>query len=332
MKVIQMSAPGGPEVLELADRPLPEPVAGEVRVRAQAIGVSSADMLIRKGIYNWMPPLPAIPGNEMAGVIDALGPAVAGLQVGEKVLVSSRELPWRGGCYAQAICVPAAAVFRLPDTIAAHDAVTLPNYQLAGAMLYESGLRKPDSLLIHGAAGGVATAVIQLAVADGIQAIGTVSSEGKRAFALAAGAPHIIRRDVENVAERVRALTANRGIDVVFAMAGPRFIGNLELLAPLGTLVSFSVLGGGMPGVDIFAALRHPAVLAKSLGVRVYSIHSLDDQPGTRRALLERAIVLMAQGRLRPPRPTLLPLAEAGRAHALLEAASTLGKLVLIPE
>lgn len=332
MQVIQLSAPGGPEVLRLAQRPWPEPAAGEVRVRAAAIGVSSADMLIRRGVYNWMPPLPAVPGNEMAGVVDALGQGVSSLRLGESVLVSSRELTWRGGCYAQAICVPEAAVFRLPETISAQDAVSLPNYQLAGAMLHESGVRRPDSILIHGAAGGVATAVIQLAVADGIQAMGTVSSEAKRAFALAAGAPHVIRRDTENVVEQVMALTANRGVDVVFAMAGPSFIKNLELLAPLGTLISFSVLGGGMPGVDIYAELRRSTVLAKSLGVRVYSIHALDEQPLIRRALMQRAIALMAEGRLRPPPPTLLPLAEAGRAHALMEAASTLGKLVLVPD
>ncbi|HKA40208.1 MAG TPA: alcohol dehydrogenase catalytic domain-containing protein, partial [Burkholderiales bacterium] len=89
MKIIQMRQPGGPEVLEVADKPLPEPAAGEVRVRAQAIGISSADMLVRKGTYNWMPPLPATPGNEMAGVVDALGSGAVGVRVGQRVLVSS---------------------------------------------------------------------------------------------------------------------------------------------------------------------------------------------------------------------------------------------------
>ena len=147
MKVIEMQRGGGPEVLEVVDKPLPEPAAGEVRVRAEAIGISSADMLVRKGIYNWMPPLPAIPGNEMAGAVDALGRDVANVRIGQRVLVSSRELPFRGGCYAQAICVPADAVFLLPDAVAANDAVTLPNYQLAGALLYESGVRKPRRVI-----------------------------------------------------------------------------------------------------------------------------------------------------------------------------------------
>ena len=329
MKVIELRSPGGPEVLELVEKPLPEPAPHEVRVRALAIGVNSADLLIRKGIYNWMPPLPATPGNELAGEVEAMGRDVTGLEIGQKVLVSSRELPNRGGCYAQAICVPASAVYVLPHAISPHDAVTLPNYQLAGAMLYDSGVRRPGSILIHGAAGGVATAVIQLATADGIQAIGTVSSEEKRAFALRHGAPHVILRGKESVLQEVKKLTGGRGVDTVYAAAGPTFILNLDLLAPLGTLVSFSIFGGLIPDADIFGELRKR--LGKSLGVRVYSIHTLDEQPEKRRAFMQRAIDMMAQGHLRPPPPTCLTLAEARRAHELMEAAATLGKLVLIP-
>jgi len=328
MNVIELATPGGPEVLRLAQRPLPEPAANEIRVRAQAIGVSSADMLVRRGVYKWMPPLPAIPGNEMAGVVDALGASVSGIALGDKVLVSSRELAFRGGCYAEAICVPAGAVFRLPEAITPHDAVTLPNYQLAGALLYESGVKRPETILIHGGAGGVATAVIQLCIADGIRPITTVSSDEKRAFALAAGAPHVIHRGKQNVLNEVMALTDGRGVDVVYAIVGAGFTKNLELLAPLGTLVSINSLGRE-PDAEFFTALR--ALLSRSLGVRLYSIHTLDGQRDTRRALMQRAVELMAADRLRPPRPTLLPLKDAARAHQMLEAATTLGKLVLVP-
>src|SRR5689334_20281695 len=187
MKVIEMQKGGGPEVLQLTEKPLPQPAANEVRVRAEAIGISSADMLVRKGVYNWMPPLPAIPGNEMAGVVDAIGSDVATVRIGQRVLVSSRELPFRGGCYADAICVPAEALFVLPDSIAAEDAVSLPNYQLAGALLYESGVRTPRSIVAYGASGGVGMALLQLALCDGMTAIGIVSSEEKRAFVQRSG-------------------------------------------------------------------------------------------------------------------------------------------------
>jgi len=347
MKVIQMQRTGGPEVLEVVEKPLPEPAAGEARVRAQAIGISSADMLVRKGVYNWMPPLPATPGNEMAGIVDALGPSpttptlratppraggdAIGVRVGQRVLVSSRELPFRGGCYAQAICVPADALFPLPEAIAPNDAVSLPNYQLAGALLYESGVRKPGSIVAYGASGGVGMTLLQLAKCDGIAGIGIVSSEEKRAFALKAGIEHVLIRGKDDLPKRIMALTDGRGVDVVYAMAGPsaQFIGNLDLLAPYGTVVSFATLGGPMPDADLFGELKKRQ--GKCLGVRAYSIHVLDHDRPLRRALMGRAIELMAAGRLRPPAPTVLPLADAARAHELMEAGRTMGKIVLVP-
>ena len=331
MKVIQMQKGGGPEVLEVAEKPLPEPSAGEVRVRAQAIGISSADMLVRKGIYNWMPPLPAIPGNEMAGIVDALGRHATGIRVGQPVLVSSRELPFRGGCYSQAICVPADSLFPLPEAIAPNDAVSLPNYQLAGALLYESGVREPRSIVAYGASGGVGMALLQLATCDGIAAVGIVSTGEKRAFVQRAGIEHVLIRGKDDLRERVMALTGGRGADVVYAMAGPSaaFIANLDLLAPLGTVISFATLGGLMPDADLFGELKKRQ--GKSLGVRCYSIHTLDYDRELRRALMERAIGLMATGRLRPPPPTVLPLAEAARAHEMMEAGRSLGKIVLAP-
>jgi NADPH2:quinone reductase len=330
MKAIRLQRPGGPEVLEQVDLPLPEPRPNEVRVRALAIGVGKPDVLIRQGTYKWMPPLPATPGNELAGVVDALGAEVRALRLGDKVLVSARELPQRGGCYAEAVCVPAEAVYPLPEAIDAADAVSLPNYQLAGALLYEAGAIRPRSILVHGAAGGVATALLQLAAADGLLAIGTASSAAKCAFARAAGAPHVIDRSREDVAERVMALTAGRGVDMVLDhVAGAGFTANLDLLAPRGTLMSYNALGG-LPQANLLGEMRR--LLGRSLGVRCYSIHTLDGEPDTRRALMQRAIELMAAGRLRPPPPTRLPLAEAARAHELLDAAAVLGKLVLIPE
>jgi NADPH2:quinone reductase len=120
-------------------------------------------------------------------------------------------------------------------------------------------------------------------------------------------------------------------VDVVYAMGGPAadFVRNLDLLAPLGTLLSFGFLGGMMPDADLYGELRKRA--GKSLGVRNYSIHALDHHRKLRRSLMERAIGLMAAGKLRPPPPTTLPLAEAKRAHEMMEAGRTLGKVVLVP-
>jgi NADPH2:quinone reductase len=331
MQAVQLQRTGGPEVLALVELPEPRPGPGQIRVRAEAIGVGKPDALIRQGSYKWMPPLPAVPGNEMAGVIDALGDGVvagSALRIGQRVLVSSRELPQRGGCYAQAICIPAAAAYVLPDSIRPEDAVTLPNYQLAGALLYESGCVRPRSILLHGGAGGVATAAQQLARTDGIQVISLVSSQAKRDFALAAGATDVLVRGEQDLKAAVLGLTDGRGVDMVLDhVAGPGFTANLELLAPLGTLLSYNALAG-LPG-DVFAELRRH--LGRSLGVRCYSIHTLDGDPPKRRALMERAIGLMAAGRLRPAPAVVWPLAQAREVHALLDAGETLGKMVLQP-
>jgi NADPH2:quinone reductase len=220
-------------------------------------------------------------------------------------------------------------VYVLPDALSPQDAVTLPNYQLAGAFLYDSGIRTPRSMLVHGAAGGVATALIQLCLADGILPIGSVSTEAKRAFARASGAPHVILRSAESVVDKVMSLTEGRGVDVVFERAGPGFTRNLDLLASRGTLVSINSLGEP-PDADLFQELRR--LLGKSLAVRCYSIHTLDREPATRRALMQRAIDLMTAGKLRPPPPTVMALGDAARAHALLEKGETLGKIVLLPD
>ncbi|MCD6076460.1 MAG: alcohol dehydrogenase [Ramlibacter sp.] len=276
-----------------------------------------------------MPPLPAVPGNEMAGVVSAVGAQVDGVRLGQHVLVSSRELPVRGGCYADAVAVPAEAVFALPSSVSFTDAVSLPNYQLAGALLYESGVPRPRSIAVYGASGGVGLAVSQLATAGGIHCIGIVSAAEKAAFVRAAGITEVLLR-TDDLPSRVMQLTQGRGVDVVYSHAGPDMIRNLDLLAPRGTLLSYSHLGGFMPEADFYGALRQR--LGRSLGVRVYSIHTLDDERETRRRLMNEAIDLMARGKLKPPAPTRWPLSRAADAHAAMESRQTLGKLVLIPD
>ena len=240
MKAIQLQAPGGPEVLALVDLPLPEPGPGMVRVKAHAIGAGGPDVLIRNGTYKWMPPMPAIPGNEMAGVIDALGAGVQTLAIGQRVLVSARELSQRGNCYAEYICVPDAAPFLLPDSISFDDAVNLGNFQLALGMLASNGNLPAQSILVPGAAGGVATALVQVALARGLRVIGTASTEAKRAFALANGASEVIDGNPETLTAQVMRLTDGRGVDLAFDhIGGKLFIACLRALAPFGMAVSY---------------------------------------------------------------------------------------------
>lgn len=329
MKAVQLQVTGGPEVLSLVDLPLPLPGPGEVRVRAHAIGAGGPDVLIRNGTYKWMPPLPAVPGNELAGVVDAVGPGASRLAVGDRVLVSARELPQRGGCYVQAICVAEAVPFLLPDSIPFDDAVSLGNFQLALALLASNGNLPAQSILVPGAAGGVATALAQVARSRGLRVIGTASTPEKRAFALENGVTDLVDGDVQALPQRVMDLTGGRGVDLAFDHVGASlFIACLRSLAPSGMAVSYNILAGP-PSSDVFDELRK--LLAKSLAIRTFSIHAVDADIAQRRGLMEQAIALMATGQVRAPRAMRMPLAQARQAHELLDSGGTLGKLVLIP-
>lgn len=330
MRAIVIREPGGIQALELAELPQPQPGPGQARVRAVAIGVGRPDVLMRTGRYKWMPPLPAIPGNEMAGIVDALGPDTRGLAVGDPVLLSSRELPQRGGCYAEYACVPADALYPLPASMDLDAAVSLPNFQLAQALLFGCGSAVPvGSVLLTAAAGGVASAMVQLARSHGMQVIATARGEAKRGFLRDIGADAVLDSTLPDLAQQVRALTAGRGVDMaVDPVGGALLVQCLQALAPLGMAVSYNVLGG-MPTSDVFALLRER--LGDSLALRVFSMHSFDADTPRRRALMALAIDDMACGRVRAPPATVLPLADAQRAHALLDAPGTVGKIVLHP-
>jgi NADPH2:quinone reductase len=331
VQAIQVQTPGGPDALQLVALPEPQAGAGTVRVRAQAIGVGRPDALIRNGTYKWMPPLPAIPGAELAGVVDQVGPGVTQWAVGDRVLVSARDLPQRGGCYVQAIVVPEAAPYRLPDAIAFTDAVSLPNLQLAQALLLglNGGRADARSVLITGASGGVATMLAQLARHHRMLTVGTARSADKRAYALAQGFDAVLDPAEPDLPQRVKALTEGAGVDLALdPIGGQTFIDCLHSLAPLGTAVSYNIVSGP-PAQDVFATLR--SLLGRSLAVRCFSLHTFDEDTQRRRALMQGAIDLMAEGHVKAPAPTLLALTEARQAHVLLDAGTFTGKIVLQP-
>lgn len=327
MRAIQVHTPGGPEALQVVTLPDPQPAAGQVRVRAQAIGVGRPDVLIRNGTYKWMPPLPAIPGAELAGVVDAVGEGVSRWREGDAVLVSARELPERGGCYAEAMVVPEDAPFVLPAGLTAEAAVSAPNLQLAQALFLAAGHADAKSVLITGAAGGLATMLAQLARHRGMAVFGTVRSEDKRLFALAHGFDEVFNSSEGDLPGRVRAASGGRGVDIAFDPIGAQSLTDcLHGLATLGTAVSYNVVAGP-PAQDVFATLR--ALLGRSLAVRCFSMHSFDADRALRRRLMDSALELMAAGHVRAPQATRMPLEQVRDAHRVLDAGGTAGKIVL---
>jgi NADPH2:quinone reductase len=268
-------------------------------------------------------------GNEMAGTIAAVGDGVDPARIGLRVLVSSRELPERGGCYAQYIAVPADAPFPLPDGISDTDAVSLGNVQLAQAMLLGTNGGLPvKSILVPGAAGGVATALVQLAAHHGMTVIGTASTPAKRAHALSHGVTTLVDGEPAGLPQRVLEATGGRGVDLAFVhVGGELLIACIRSLAPLGTAISYGITGGP-PACDVFLELR--ALLSKSLAVRTFSIHTFDQDSEQRRPLMENAIALMRSGAVKAPPTQVLSMHDVRRAHEMLDVGSVPGKLVLM--
>lgn len=331
MKSVVLHQTGGPEVLQILDGPSPEAGAGEVVVQAAAIGVGWPDVLIRTGTYKWMPPLPTSPGSDLSGRVSAVGKGVTTLTVGQKVLLTARELSQRGGCYTEALAVPATAPFALPDHIDLEAAACLPNYQVAWAMLRPvlHGMARPRSIYVAGAAGGVGSAAVQLARHAGLVVFGSVSSVQKADFARAQGADHVIDYKTEAVLPRILALTEGRGVDLVLDhVGGPGLVDCLKMLAPWGTLISFNAIAG-LPGLDIFGEMR--ALLSKSLTLRCFSMHTLDNDPPLRRQIMTEVIELLAAGAIRPAIGQRLKLTEAAEAHRRIERGDSLGKILLTP-
>lgn len=329
MRLIQFREPGPPAVLQCLDVPVPEPGPGEVLIRAHAIGVGMPDCLIRAGTYSHMPPLPATPGTELAGVIEKVGPGVTTRRVGERVYTTARERPHRGGHYAEYVATPAEATFLLPDTVAFEAAAALANYQVAYHIFNDAlHLRQGDTVLIFAAAGGMGNALIDLAKAAGLRVIGVVSSDDKACFVRDLGADHVIDRKTDKVGERVKEITRGRGVEAIIdPVAGPGFADNIDMLAPCGTLLIYGALGGKAP-LDL---LPTPRLRKNSPAVRQFTIHTWDHLVEARRAGMRALIDMLAAGKLHPRIYARLPLSEAARAHEMLESGIVIGKLILLP-
>jgi NADPH2:quinone reductase len=329
MKLIRFREPGPPSVLECVDVPIPELKAGEVLIRARAIGVGMPDVLIRAGTYSWMPPLPATPGTELSGIIEKVAPGVTSRRPGERVYTTARERLHRGGHYAQYVAAPAEATFPLPDHVDLDAAATLANYQVAYHIFNDAlRLRPGGSVLIHAAAGGMGNALIDLAKSAKLTIIGVVSGDEKARFARELGADHVINRAVEQVSKAVMEVTRGRGVDAIIdPIGGPSVPGNIALLAPCGTLVVYGALGGKAE-LDLAPTLR---ASGNSPAVRQFTIHTWDHLVEERRAGMRAVINMLAAGKLHPRIHARLPLTEARRAHEMLESGIVLGKLLLQP-
>lgn len=319
MKAIRYHQVGGPEVLRLEE--IPEPVAapGEVRIRVHAAGVNFADTERRRGLYDAKVPLPRILGSEAAGVVESVGPGVDAAWLGRRVVALAAR------SYAERVTVQEQELLVLPERVSFEEGAGLLVQGLTAWHLIHtmSHLSAGQSVLIHAAAGGVGLLAVQLAKAVGARVIGTVSTEAKARLARELGADEVLLYGESDVAERVRALTGGRGVELVLDSVGAStWKSSLDSLAVFGHLVSYGSASGAPPPVDV------ESLYEKSLKVSAYWLRT-NHPPELQRHAREALRAELAEGRLRVRPGLVLDLAEAAEAHRQLEGRSTVGKVVL---
>ncbi len=323
MKAIEITEPGGPEMLRPCTRPVPEPGAGEVLVRVAAAGVNFPDVAQRRGNYPPPPGASDLPGLELAGVVVARGPGAAAPALGEAVcaLVS-------GGGYAEYCAVPVPQCLPVPDGLDMVEAAALPEtFFTVWTNLFDGGrLRAGETVLVHGGSGGIGSTAIQIAHAFGARVFATARTAEKCAFCERIGAERAIAYRDEDFVAVVRELTEKRGVDLILDMVGGAYLArNLRALAVEGRLVQIAVMEGAE------AAIPLGLVMVKRLTLTGSTLRprTVAQKGAIAEALRERVWPLLADGRLRPVVHATFGLDEAAEAHALMESSAHIGKIVL---
>jgi NADPH2:quinone reductase len=323
-KAIRIYETGGTDVMRWEDFDPGPPATGEALVRHEAVGLNFIDVYHRTGTYP-LPSLPAIPGMEGAGIVEAVGEGVTEVAAGDRVAYAG--LP--PGAYAETRLIPAHRLVKVPDAISAQQAAAMMLQGMTARYLLRGcyDVKASDTILIHAAAGGVGLIVCQWANHLGATVIGTVGSEAKAELARAHGCQHTILYNEEGFDERTREITSGKGVDVVYDSVGQAtFMKSLDCLRPLGMMVSFGQSSGLVPAFD-------PGLLSAK-GSLFLTRPTLMTYTAERDALLAHARDLFGvvqSGAVKIEVRQTYPLAEAARAHQDLEARKTTGSTILLP-
>ena len=328
MKAVRLHKTGGPEVLQVDEVPTPEPGPGQVLVKAHSIGTGIPDQLVRTGRYPWMPTLPTIPGIEMSGTVAGVGKGVTKVKEGDQVFGSAIQ---SRSCYAEYVALDEPWVFPVTQGLSLRDIGCLQNYRVAWCILHEAArLRESDTVAIVGAAGGVGSALLQLANAAGALTIALARNENKASFVAAQGADHVINTGNKNLSDQIMTITGGRGVDLLIdPVAGEGFKNHLYLLAPLGMLVLYGMIED-LPTNGVFDVQCDRWGLSPA--VRMFSIHAYDNQPHTSAKHIENLMKMFKSGDLKPVIHAELPLEMAVEAHQLIDEAAVMGKILLQPD
>lgn len=324
MQAIIITRPGGPEVLQAAERPVPAVSAGEVLIKVMAAGINRPDVYQRKG--NYPPPKGApveIPGLEVAGVIAETGPGASRWKAGDKVCALLA-----GGGYAEYCNVPEGQCLPIPGNLSFVEAASLPEtFFTVWTNVFDRGVLKDgETLLVHGGSSGIGVAAIQMAAARGHRVFVTAGTEEKCRFCEELGAARAINYKTENFEEVIKEVTGAKGVDVILDMVGGSYApANLRCLAEEGRLVMINTMEGKDVQLDLSLVMRRRLTITGS------TLRPRD--AGFKAAVagkLESTIwPLLASGRIKPIIHAVFPFTQAAEAHRMMESGEHLGKIVL---
>lgn len=322
-KAVRFHQAGGPEVMQLEDVELTEPGQGEITIRHAAVGCNFADTYFRSGLYP--APVPNGIGVEAAGVIEAVGAGVTDFAVGDRVSYNGSPL----GAYSSARNMPAASLFKLPDSVSFEDAAASTMRGLSATywlLKTNPWLKSGDTILLHAAAGGVGLLAVQLAKLLGLRVIGTVSTEEKAQRAREMGCDEIIFYRSEDVAERVLDMTDGSGVSTVFDSVGKdTYAGSLKSLRRRGVLVGCGTASGPFPPIDAMETMLQGSIyFIRPAFADFYS------DPTERAELADIWFGHLAAGRIRVDIGQRYELADCVQAHRDMEAGSTIGSSIFL--
>jgi NADPH2:quinone reductase len=323
MQVVEISRPGGPEVLKIATRPLPQPKPGEVLIRVAAAGVNRPDCLQRAGSYAPPPGASDLPGLEVAGTVVKLGDGITQLREGDQVCALTP-----GGGYAEFCTTPAGHCLPIPERWSLIEGASLPEtFFTVWINVFERARLAPgETLLVQGGSSGIGVAAIQLARALGHRIFVTAGSAEKCAACEALGAERAINYRKEDFVEVVKQLTGGKGADVILDMVGGDYVPReLKCLATDGRMSVIAFLGGNKTTLDMSDILmRRLTITGSTLRPR-----TVEFKTGVAQALRAKVWPLIEAGKIRPVIYKVFPLAAATEAHALIESGVHVGKIML---
>lgn len=320
---IEVSKPGGPEVLRAASRGTPRPAAGEVLIKVAAAGINRPDVMQRQGLYAPPPGASDIPGLEVAGEIVQIGASVSEWKTGDQVCALVA-----GGGYAQYCVAPAGQCLPVPRGLSMIEAASLPEtfFTVWVNVFERSRLSNGETLLVQGGSSGIGVTAIQIAKALGHRVFATAGSADKCAACVALGAERAINYKTEDFVAIVKEATSGRGVDVILDMVGGDYVPReLKALADDGRLALIAFLGGSKTTLDLNEVLRRRLSISGS----TLRPRSIAFKTQIAQALRQKVWPLIESGKIKPVIHATFPLAEASKAHALMESSTHIGKIVL---